>query len=158
MVELRDAGVQAGFRVVAAVAAIAEHSVARQYASGRPDKEDAEQLSDFAGRIRRKLSEGDCSEPAIPGNRPYKKSGGIGMVPKPTKECTRCGVCAAKCPVQAIDKDHPKAVDEKVCISCMRCVSVCPHSARKVNSVLLSAAGLALKKVCSERKNPELFL
>lgn len=158
LVELRDAAVQAGFRVVAAVAAIAEHSVARQYASGRPDKEDAEQLSDFAGRIRRKLSEGDCSEPAIPGNRPYKKSGGIGMVPKPTKECTRCGVCAAKCPVQAIDKDHPKEVDEKVCISCMRCVSVCPHSARKVNSVLLSAAGLALKKVCSERKNPELFL
>ena len=36
LVELRDAAVQAGFRVVAAVAAIAEHSVARQYASGRP--------------------------------------------------------------------------------------------------------------------------
>ena len=158
LVELEDAAKQAGFRVIAAVAAIAEHSIARQFAAGRPDAQDAEQLSDFARKIQDKLSAGNSAEPAIPGNRPYKKAGGAGMVPKPTKECTKCGVCAAKCPVQAIDKENPKKVDEKACISCMRCISVCPHSARKVNSVMLSAVGLALKKVCSERKECELFL
>ena len=158
LVELEDAAKQAGFRVIAAVAAIAEHSIARQFAAGRPDAQDAKQLSDFARQIQAKLSAGDSTEPSIPGNRPYKKAGGTSMVPKPTKECTSCGVCAAECPVQAIDKKNPKKVDEKACISCMRCISVCPHSARKVSPVMLSAASLMLKKVCSERKDCELFL
>lgn len=158
LVELEDAAKQAGFQVIAAVAAIAEHSIARQFAAGRPDEQDAARLSDFAKQIQHKLSMADTSEPAIPGNRPYKKAGGAGMVPKATKECTNCGVCAAECPVQAIDKNDPKKVDEKACISCMRCISVCPQDARKVNPVMLSAASLMLKKVCSERKECELFL
>ena len=49
-------------------------------------------------------------------------------------------------------------VDKKTCISCMCCVSVCLHSARKANPLMLSAAGLMLKKVCSQRKDCELFL
>ena len=80
------------------------------------------------------------------------------MVPRPTKECTNCGICAAECPVQAIDKENSKKVDEKACISCMRCISVCPHSARKVSPVMLSAANLMLKKVCTDRKEGELYI
>lgn len=158
LAELEDAARKAGFRVVAAVAAVAEHSIARQFAAGRPDARDAAQLADFGEKIRQKLAVGDVSEPKIPGNRPYKKAGGAGMVPKATKDCNRCGVCAANCPVQAIHADDPARVDEKACISCMRCVSVCPQGARKVNPLLLSAAGLMLKKVCAERKECELFL
>lgn len=158
LVELEDAAKQAGFRVIAAVAAIAEHSIARQFAAGRPDMQDGKQLSHFARKIQAKLSAGDSTEPAIPGNRPYKKAAGAGMVPNPTKKCIKCGICAVECPVQAIDKENPKKVDKKACISCMRCISVCPHSAREVNPVMLSAASLMLKKVCSERKDCELFL
>lgn len=158
LVELEDAAKRAGFQVIAAVAAIAEHSIARQFAAGRPDALDAAQLSDFAKQIQHKLSGADSSEPAIPGNRPYKKAGGAGMVPKATKDCTNCGVCAAECPVQAIDKKDPKKVDEKACISCMRCITVCPQGARKLNPIMLSAASMMLKKVCSERKKCELFL
>ena len=158
LTELQDTAKQAGFRVIGAVAAVAEHSIARQFAAGRPDEQDVRQLTRFAKQLREKLSSGDAAEPAIPGNRPYKKAGGAGMVPRPTKACTQCGVCAQACPVQAVHPDDPKKVDEKACISCMRCVSVCPHSARKVNSAMLSAAGLALKKVCSVRKDYELFL
>lgn len=158
LVELEDTAKQAGFQVIAAVAAIAEHSIVRQFASGRPDAQDAAQLSDFAKQIQQKLSAADSSEPAIPGSRPYKKAGGAAMVPKPTKACTNCGVCAAKCPVQAIDERDAKKVDEKACISCMRCIAVCPQGARKVNPVMLSAASLMLKKVCSKRNDNELFL
>lgn len=158
LVELEDAAKQAGFRVIAAVAAIAEHSIAHSYAAGRPDAEDAKELQAFVGRIREKLSAGDNTEPEIPGNRPYKKAGGSGMVPKPTKECTSCGLCAKKCPVQAIDPNDPKHTDKDKCISCMRCVSVCPQSARKVSSVMLAAVDVALKKVCSDRKEGELYI
>lgn len=158
LTELEDAANQADFQVIAAISAIAEHSIARQFASGRPDAQDAVQLSNFAKHIRHKLSVSDISKPAIPGNRPYKKSSGAGMVPKPTKECTNCGVCSTECPVGAIDKGNQKKVDEKACISCMRCIAVCPHGARKVNPVMLSAVNLMLKKACSERKECELFL
>lgn len=158
LVELEDAAKQAGFRVICGVAAIAEHSIVRQFASGRPDEQDQMQLRQFAQKIQTKLAEENPSQPQIPGNRPYKKSGGAGMVPKPTRDCVQCGLCAAKCPVQAIDHEDSKKVDGKTCISCMRCVAICPHSARKVNGVMLAAANTMLKKVCSQRKDCELYL
>lgn len=158
LAELEDTAKQAGFHVIAAVVAVAEHSIVHRYAAGRPDVEDAKELQAFAGKIQEKLSAGDSSKPEIPGNRPYKKAGGVGMVPKPTKDCTNCGLCAKKCPVQAIDPSNPGHTDKDKCISCMRCVSVCPQSARKVSSVMLAAADVALKKVCSDRKAGELYI
>lgn len=158
LVELRDTACRAGFTVIAAAAAVAEHSIARQYASGRPDGEDEAVLRDFAARIRRKIDLGDLGEPEIPGNRPYRKAAGAGIVPKATRACVKCGVCAAKCPVGAIDAKDPTRVDKQRCISCMRCVAVCPHGARRVNRLMLALAGRMLKKVCTVRKGCELYL
>lgn len=158
LVELRDTACRAGFTVIAAVAAVAEHSIARQYATGRPDGKDEAVLRDFAARIRRKIDLGDLGEPEIPGNRPYRKAASAGIVPKATRACITCGVCAAKCPVGAIDPKDPKRVDKQRCISCMRCVAVCPHGARRVNRLMLALAGRMLKKVCTERKECELYL
>lgn len=158
LVELHDTARQAGFSVIAAVAAVAEHSIVRQYAAGRPDGEDEAVLRDFAVRIRQKIDRGEHGEPAIPGNRPYRETAGVGIVPKATRACVKCGVCAAKCPVGAIDAKDPTRVDKKRCISCMRCVAICPHQARRVNRLMLALAGRMLKKVCSERKSCELYL
>lgn len=158
LVELEDVAKHAGFRVIAAVAAIAEHSIARQFAAGRPDAQDVAQLSEFAQRIRQKLLDGAASEPSIPGNRPYKQAGGHSMVPHATEDCVSCGACAALCPVRAIDKDDPRQVDGEACISCMRCVSVCPQNAREPNPAALSAVTKMLSKVCVVRKECELFI
>ena len=158
LVELEDVAKSAGFRVVAAVAAIAEHSVARQFAAGRPDAQDVAQLAEFAQRIRQKLLDGDTSDPSIPGNRPYKQAGGHRMAPEATEDCVSCGACAAACPVCAIDKGDPKRAAGEACISCMRCIAVCPRGARKLDPNKLSAVSQMLSKVCVVRKECELFI
>ncbi len=153
LAEMEDAAKACGFRVVAAIAAVAEHSIISKYAAGRPDASDEAQLTDFADRILQK----DDEAASIPGNRPYKKAGGGGLVPKATGDCVKCGLCAAKCPVDTIDSKTFKA-DSKKCISCMRCVKQCPHGARTVSKVMVSVAALAIKKACSVRKENELYL
>ena len=80
------------------------------------------------------------------------------MVPKATRRCKGCGVCAMECPAGAIPADNPKATDKEKCISCMRCVSVCPSHSRKLNRLMLVAAGRKLKKVCSDRNECEFYL
>lgn len=158
LVELEDTARQTGFTVVAGVAAVAEHSIARQFAAGRPDDLDRAQLREFARQIWEKLSSGDLSRPDLPGNRPYKNRGGGGMVPQPGPDCVQCGRCAQVCPVGAINPADAREVDAGKCISCMRCVKLCPHGVRKVKQELLAAVGEKLKPVCSERKENQLFL
>ena len=85
LIELQDCVQQAGFSVAAAVAAVAEHSIARRYAANRPDQEDYRQLKEFAGKILDKLNHGDAAMPVIPGNRPYRKAGNVGLIPGITK-------------------------------------------------------------------------
>ncbi len=157
LTELRDAAAASGFQVIAAVAAIAEHSVVRRFAAGRPDAQDETILKEFAAKIREKLSSGSLSEPQIPGNRPYK-DGGSSMIPEADSGCTACGTCARNCPVQAIDMTDPHRTDPKLCISCMRCISVCPQAARRLSSSAFAAADAMLEKVCSDRKECELYL
>ncbi|MDY4897877.1 MAG: 4Fe-4S binding protein [Eubacteriales bacterium] len=153
LAEMEDAAKECGFRVVAAIAAVAQHSIIPQFAANRPDASDEKQLAEFAQQIADKTE----SVASVPGNRPYKKAGGAGLVPKPSKDCVKCGVCAKNCPVQAIDSVTLSA-DTKKCISCMRCVKQCPHNARKVNGAMVSIAAMAIKKACSVRKENELFL
>ncbi len=158
LVEMQDIAERDGFQVIAAVAAVAEHSIMHQYAAGRPDGQDSERLGAFAARILEKFQGGDRSVPAIPGNRPYKKGGGVGLVPKGGAACLQCGKCAVLCPAGAISLADPKTADKDKCISCMRCVAVCPQSARKVSAAMVSVAALAIRKACSVRKECELFL
>lgn len=59
-VELQDTLISSGFSPVAAVAAIAEHSIMRQFAAGRPDTQDEKELAEFAVTIRSKWSPESC--------------------------------------------------------------------------------------------------
>ena len=80
-----------------------------------------------------------------------------GRAPKPDKDCVRCGLCAEKYPVQAINPIDFRT-DSKKCISCVRCVKHCRANARKVNGAMVSIAAMAIRKACSTRKENELFL
>lgn len=158
LLEMEDGAAAAGFEVIAAVAAIAEHSIMHQFATGRPDATDREQLGDFARRIAKQVKGGEnTAAPRVPGNSPYKKEGGPAMVPKITGTCVSCGQCAKSCPVTAINSvDY--ASDKGVCFGCMRCIEICPQKARSISKAMVKVASLAIKKAASERKECELFL
>lgn len=157
LLELKDGAEAAGFVVVAAIAAIAEHSIARQFAAGEPGEGQARALGSFARRIVGKLQRGAGGDIAVPGNRPYRKAGSVPLMPKVSDECSSCGVCAASCPVSAID---PKSLASSMerCIACMRCVAVCHQQARSVSKIMLKATAMKLEKECSKYKEPELYL
>jgi len=116
-------------------------------------------LQNFGEKILYKMQDADVTcELQIPGNRPYKKPGGVGLVPKADKRCSGCGLCAENCPAQAISRKNLKTADSGKCISCMRCVAKCPNSARKVNGAMVSIAARAIRQACLERKGNELYI
>ena len=157
LLELKDAAKSTGFRVIAAVAAVAEHSIIRKYAGKRPDVFDIQTLMYHGKDIMSKMESGNDNEPRVPGRYPYRKPA---MVPQPKgrRGCNRCGVCATQCPADAIPAADPKKVDKTKCISCMKCVSVCPAGARGIGAIMNFLATQGLKKPCSIRKENEIYI
>lgn len=159
LIELSDLAGQCHFQVVAAIAAIAKHSIMMQFATDRPDVSDVADLQNYARQIQDKLDSrrNDLTISHLPGNRPYKQTKS-GMIPYSTDDCNECGLCAALCPAQAIDPANPKLTDPNLCISCMRCVAKCPNQARQLNPEQLKNLIDRVKDAISSRKNNELFL
>ena len=155
LVELEDTLKEIGFQVIGGAAVVAEHSIFREFAAGRPDADDEIQLKEWSEKLKVKAEAGDTV--SLPGNRPYKAYGAIPMKPK-AQVCQNCGKCVNICPVGAIPQNDPKETDAEKCISCMACVSVCPIQAREVAPAILTGAKERLKDALSGRKENELFL
>lgn len=157
LLEMQDVATEMGFRVVAAVSAVAEHSIARVYAAGRPDAKDRKELTAFGAAIINKVEGSDTYKPlALPGNRPYR-AGNTGPFPTADGRCTDCGTCQDLCPAAAIPADNLRSVNKEACISCMRCLSVCPTKARNIWQVEMMVTE-KLKTLCTTRKGNELFV
>ena len=158
LLELKDLLQEAGFQSIAAIAANAEHSLMRQYGAGRPDLVDQKDLATFSQQIKDIIEKKQYPEDLkVPGHYPYKEYNGVPFKPTGNRHCNKCGACIEQCPVDAISPINPKEVDKEKCISCMRCVAICPQNARHVNEKLLAVAAMQKKKLFVERKINEIF-
>ena len=166
LLELSDIVSECGFTPIAAVTAIAEHSIMHQFAAGRPDIDDIRTLTDFSARIAQK-AQSLANRPQtaklpsslqLPGNRPYKKYGTLPFIPLVSNACTGCKKCARLCLVGAICADHPNETDAALCIGCMRCISICPQNARYLEPGRFKATSEKMAPLFKERKECELFL
>ena len=159
LTELQDTLVSCGFVCVAAVAAVAEHSIFRQFAAGRPDADDAQELAEFARKITEKLDSGVFGKLELAGSHgTYKELVDIPFKPEANDSCDKCGICASGCPVGAIDKDDPRKTDKKRCISCMRCQYICPQHARDLDPAFMQAAAEKMAPNLGGHKENYLFL
>ena len=159
LTELQDTLEACGFICVAAVAAVAEHSIFRQFAAGRPDCDDAKELAEFARKITEKLECGVSGELNLAGSHgPYREIPNIPFKPQANESCGKCGICAEGCPVGAIDKADPRKTDTGRCISCMRCQYICPKHARDLDSAFMQAAAEKMAPKLGGHKKNYLFL
>lgn len=158
LLELKDALEGNGFRVIAAGAFVAEHSIVRSIAAGRPDENDLRIACQFGADAMKKLGSNAAFPPIIlPGNRPYAEAKPSSFHPKAGSGCIQCGQCAQQCPVGAIPADSPVETLEDLCINCMRCIQICPVQARVLPEPFLAGATKMLSEKAAGYKVPQLF-
>lgn len=158
LLELKNVLTEAGYQVVAAAAFIAEHSIIRSIAPGRPNTDDLAQCVAFGDAAAAKIAAGHCSTVEVPGNAEYKPLPKMPATPQVTDACGGCGMCARKCPVGAIPLSDPRSTDAAKCILCMRCVAICPRGARILPPPMVEAFTAKLNAVAGEPKAPETFI
>lgn len=156
LLETKDALEANGFKVIAAAAFIAEHSIVRSIAAGRPDTEDEALCRQFAADVMAKAD--DAPTVSVPGNNPYKELKPSAFHPSANENCVKCGTCAKQCPVGAIPADDPSQTNNDVCINCMRCVQVCPVRCRALPAPFVEGATNMLNEKAAGYKKPALFV
>lgn len=123
-----------GFQTVGAAAFAGRHAFSDQVGEGRPDRDDQEQMREFAKKAAEKLA-GDTL-PLLDMDR-----GEIGPYYTPLKadktpakflkarpltdrsKCSGCGACVQACPMGSIEKESMEATG--LCIKCQACVRCC---------------------------------
>ena len=159
LTELQDTLEACGFFCVAAIAAVAEHSIFRQFATGRPDSNDAQELAEFANKITAKLESGVFDALNLAGSHGiYKEYPNIPFKPEANDRCAACGICADGCPVGAIDKSNLRNTDKAICISCMRCRDIFPKHARNLDPAFMQVAAENMAPKLGGHKANYLFL
>ncbi|MHC1723879.1 MAG: EFR1 family ferrodoxin [Aminipila sp.] len=167
LLELKNILIKSGCIPIAGAAYIGEHSFSSSElscAKGRPDVSDLNHAELFGQKIIEKLQSVlsvDClPDINIPGNYPYGGATELWKIDfiSISNSCTQCGICAAGCPVGAVDSANSRLIDIKKCILCCACIKHCPQNARTMKPGLMKDAAIRVNEKFKERKEPIFFL
>ena len=145
LLETADILKEKGFKVVAAVAALAEHSIMRRFA--------ALMRYDF-----HPVKEGDWAVSEVNSDVPGGFAEASLMPEVDGSKCIGCKLCARICPVGAIDEKATTETDSSLCIGCNRCIYYCPKKARSLNPEKLAALEEKVGAALSGRKESEFYI
>ncbi len=159
LLEMEDLARERDFKPVAAVAAIARHSMAPNLAKGRPDDTDIDKLSAYGLEIHGLAEKGHRLNKAPGKPREWTIPSDMDFYPKTDPEkCTRCGTCVKVCPTAAIPGDDPTVTDIALCIDCYACVKYCPTHARTLGDAKAIKFFEPHLREAAIRKEAQLFI
>ena len=155
MIQAKDLLQTQGFKVIAAGAFVAEHSIFPKVGFGRPNVDDYKAMETFADKCKELLKRRDClsnKEIKVYGDKEYDATAfkGVPFYPDGDDTCIRCMKCVADCPVKAINAADPSKTDAAKCIACGSCICVCPVGARDYHSELYKKAQVGFEERCKK--------
>lgn len=163
VLELDQLAKDRGFIPLAAVTAIAEHSMVPSVAAGRPDQADREVLAAFGEKLVKHLQGINMDFRRTfrpPGDKIETKILPPDLFAPSTRDeaCTRCGICVDVCPTGAIPREAPNTTHIQQCLWCQACIKYCPESARHLAHALVPQAKAGLEQRCTARLEAELWM
>ncbi|MBR6738151.1 MAG: 4Fe-4S binding protein [Oscillospiraceae bacterium] len=151
LLEMARMAEEQGFVVKGGAALIGRHTFG-DIQMDRPDAADLEACRAFGEQAVRR----DGETPAIPGAFPHREGGSGGKFrPLTADTCVNCGLCARKCPMQAIGEDF-RTVSE-ACISCFRCIRNCPVGAKNMDVPAYNDFAAMFTEKLKARRENEFF-
>ncbi len=151
LTEMKERAESRGFHVYAMGAFVAQHTMAPECGTGRPDEKDEAIMVDFGRRAYEKVLSGDGVLHKQPGTHwssserfnqyiSYRETNKDPYcfplefrAKKISDDCIKCKTCVRNCPTDAIDIEN-KTFDLEACIGCYGCVNRCPKHAISVTS------------------------
>lgn len=161
LLQMRDVLEARGFKVIAAGAFLAEHSIFPQVGKGRPDVDDNRAMTAFGDACAALLASDWQSKPQLelPGDptaqAPARKA--AGMYPTADRNCINCRACSDQCPGRAIPRATPQETDPTKCVQCGACIRICPMQARGYHSDAWKERAPVFAEKCAEYRKPETF-
>ncbi|MCR5177222.1 MAG: EFR1 family ferrodoxin [Anaerovibrio sp.] len=175
LTEMKERAENRGFKVCALGAFIAQHTMAPEVGTGRPDAKDEEIMLDFGRRAYEKVLAGDYNLENQPGTN-WSSSEEFNKyiafretnkdpycfplefrAKKISDDCIKCYTCVKNCPTNAIDIEN-KTFDLEACIGCYGCINRCPQHA--INSTSPEVTGFMqgfIDAFKNDRLEPDMF-
>ena len=157
-----------GFHIAGAGAFACRHVFSETLGAQRPDALDFAELAKFGAATAVRIAKAyePPAAPEVPGDAdaPYYTPCGtdgepkvfLKAKPKTSESCTRCGVCAALCPMGAIDPDDVCSVPG-LCVKCHACVRECPVGAKYFDDPAFLSHKAMLEQTFERRAKDEWF-
>ena len=158
LLEMKNILIERNFIPLGFGAIVGRHTYG-QIQVDRPNNADLEKCRVLAKGVLEKIEKGIFSIPDVKGNFPYKDGGNGGsFYPQTEDTCKKCGLCAKSCPQGAISFDDFKTIDTNKCISCFRCIRICPFGSKVIKTKEYIEFADMFSKKLSVPKEDEIFV